>query len=87
MVRDRVRDGIIILVDRARAGDRDGQARSPIQEVLRVGERRFRLQPISSIFYTRILRMKVFMSAFSTYMLLEKSCQKDVRTKNYRVKC
>jgi len=44
MVRDRVRDGIIILVDRARAGDRDGQARGPIQEVLRVSECRFRLE-------------------------------------------
>jgi len=30
---------------------------------------------------------KYFSAAFSTYMKLGLSCQKDVRTKNFRVKC
>jgi len=42
---------------------------------------------ISSTFYAQILHTKVFSTAFSTYMQLEKICQKDVVKKDLCVKC
>jgi len=45
------------------------------------------LVSILSIIYVQIFCMNIFSAAFSTYVLLEKSCRNTVGTKNLRVNC